>query len=695
MKKKLNIFFVLSFIITAFFVSCNTGINIQPKLERNQSEKQFTEKNTGNMVKVYPAFNFPGGAEKSSRTALPDNSYKIEDFDIEDLDMVEIYFFEKPYIIRHPYLFHGTGKELSDFMESGFEISSGTYGFRFRGTIYKRDNEGNIILSEDGSPFPNVTFYARTDYINISEDNDNIISFEIIPRKFYDKDEFIESKLTIKLNLPFLTDENSSGFSYDASIYTLNRNGDYDEVSKKPCSSELKDEDSGKVLYITSPLNFYDKQNLYVKIILKNMNTYQKQMYIYETTAIMFEGEDSYEEATIEKLHDAFEAWIFPQEESEYSVFYIPGYKITLPETDVYSKYKYIWYTDEEKKTLYDPQNLYTGQLTLYAEKVEKTAYNIYVYDADTRELYQTIPIYEGQRFQVNSEEIMVNGDNRFEHKPESRAQYFTFEDGNRVPVYQTQICSGDISVYAKFVPSFEFYIHTGDSVISESIPYIKSYQFRFDERNNLILITEESYDSGVCSNTTEGIEIETETEEHKVYLDSEYTEELELDKYYDIDPTKRTYHFYLKPLTYKVVFDPYKTDCYFGDGMEFVDIEGKRYLKVIVDGYNNFIYRYSSINLSGCTSFKAEMFGTEGNEAFNYSVKLMDSEFKDISLITMDSITDVLTDCSSGIAKNESWKSDTMVCDNIQLFVQENTEPYGVQSGVVVYLGKVIAEFE
>lgn len=74
-----------------------------------------------------------------------------------------------------------------------------------------------------------------------------------------------------------------------------------------------------------------------------------------------------------------------------------------------------------------------------------------------------------------------------------------------------------------------------------------------------------------------------------------------------------------------------------------------------------------------------------------------MDSDLKDISLITMDSITDVLTDCSSGIAKKESWNqiSDTMVCDKIQLFVQENTEPYGVQSGVVVYLGKVIAEFE
>ncbi len=48
-------------------------------------------------------------------------------------------------------------------------------------------------------------------------------------------------------------------------------------------------------------------------------------------------------------------------------------------------------------------------------------------------------------------------------------------------------------------------------------------------------------------------------------------------------------------------------------------------------------------------------------------------------------------------LQKKESWNqiSDTMVCDKIQLFVQENTEPYGVQSGVVVYLGKVIAEFE
>lgn len=498
--------------------------------------------------------------------------------------------------------------------------------------------------------------------------------------------------MTIKLNLPFLTDENSSGFSYDASIYTLNRNGDYDEVSKKPCSSELKDEDSGKVLYITFTLYIYDKENFYVKIILKNMNTYQKQMYIYETTAIMFKGEDSYEEATIEKLHDAFEAWIYPQGESEYSVFYIPGYKITLPETDVCSKYKYIWYTDEEKKTLYDPQNLYTGQLTLYAEKVEKTAYNIYVYDADTRELYQTIPIYEGQRFQVASKNIWVNGDNRFEHKPENQVQYFTFEDGNRVPDVQNIICSGDISVYAKFVSSYDFYIHNGDNVEFLSYSDIKSYEFHFINDNSLCVDL-------MFDHVGVGIKFNIETEEHKVYLDSEYTEELELDKSYDIDSTKRTYHFYLKPLTlkpltYKVVFDPYKTDCYFGDGMEFVDIEGKRYLKVIVDGYNTFIYRYSSINLSGCTSFKAEMFGTEGNEAFNYSVKLMDSEFKDISLITMDSITDVLTDCSSGIAK-ESWKSDTMVCDYIQLFVQENTEPYGVQSGVVVYLGKVIAEFE
>ena len=140
-------------------------------------------------------------------------------------------------------------------------------------------------------------------------------------------------------------------------------------------------------------------------------------------------------------------------------------------------------------------------------------------------------------------------------------------------------------------------------------------------------------------------------------------------------------------------VFDP---ATYTGDAGKVLDgPDGAKYLEITVDGYKTTI-GVNSVNLVGKTKFKCTMYGKEANADYNFVIKLADGDNADISTIPMyDGIVTTPTAKEAGVAEKTDWNevSETMICTYIQPMVQDAKNGYSAQSGVVVYIGKIIAE--
>ena len=139
-------------------------------------------------------------------------------------------------------------------------------------------------------------------------------------------------------------------------------------------------------------------------------------------------------------------------------------------------------------------------------------------------------------------------------------------------------------------------------------------------------------------------------------------------------------------------IFDPATYDGYAGG--EVVEIGGVHYLKITVDGYKTVI-GVNPVDLVGKTKFKCTMFGEEANADYIFKIKLADSDYADISNIPMYGIVKTPTAIEAGVAEYEGWNtvSETFLCTGIQPMVQDSTDGYSPQSGVVVYIGKITAE--
>ncbi len=139
------------------------------------------------------------------------------------------------------------------------------------------------------------------------------------------------------------------------------------------------------------------------------------------------------------------------------------------------------------------------------------------------------------------------------------------------------------------------------------------------------------------------------------------------------------------------VIFDP---ASYTGDKGTVEEVDGEKYLKITVDGYNTSIAINPGVDLKGKTTFKCKMYGAEANAKAQYIVKLGDKDNADISSITMNPVVATATETSAGVAVKTDWNkvSSTMLCEVVQPMVQ-STEDYSAMSNVVVYIGKIIAE--
>ena len=90
-----------------------------------------------------------------------------------------------------------------------------------------------------------------------------------------------------------------------------------------------------------------------------------------------------------------------------------------------------------------------------------------------------------------------------------------------------------------------------------------------------------------------------------------------------------------------------------------------------------------------------ATAYAEEANANFNLTLKLADSANADISSIPFNQVKAVASTEKAGKAEKQSWNtvSETMKCVLVQPMVQDSTAGFAAQSGVVVYIGKIIAK--
>ena len=137
------------------------------------------------------------------------------------------------------------------------------------------------------------------------------------------------------------------------------------------------------------------------------------------------------------------------------------------------------------------------------------------------------------------------------------------------------------------------------------------------------------------------------------------------------------------------VLFDPANYDG------EKIEIGGETFAKVTVDGYNTVI-SIDPIDCSACTKFTAKLAAEEDKDIFNLSVGLKDAAYADVATVAMYGLKSSPADyVKEGFDGKTDWNkvSETKVISVIQPMVQDSTAGYAPQSGVVVYIGKIIAE--
>lgn len=144
------------------------------------------------------------------------------------------------------------------------------------------------------------------------------------------------------------------------------------------------------------------------------------------------------------------------------------------------------------------------------------------------------------------------------------------------------------------------------------------------------------------------------------------------------------------------VLFDPEKSDY------ELKDIGGEKYAVITVDEYKTVI-KTDKADCSKMTKFTAKFCAAEAKKNFNVTIGIKDKgvgddgkeKFNDISNPVWYEVGDVPTEKEAGFAEKTDWNtvSETKIVEVIQPMVQDSSAGYAAQSGVVIYLGKVIAK--
>ena len=146
------------------------------------------------------------------------------------------------------------------------------------------------------------------------------------------------------------------------------------------------------------------------------------------------------------------------------------------------------------------------------------------------------------------------------------------------------------------------------------------------------------------------------------------------------------------------VIFDPATTTV---DAGEVVTIDGEKYLKITVDGYNT-MFGIPAVDLNGYKNFVCTAFTQEAVGNYNLTVKICDDDNSDSAKGNGEITTpqyfgtpDAPKQIVAGKAQQQPWNklSKSKIASNIQLYVQDSTKNYEPISNFTVYLGKVSAQ--
>ena len=147
------------------------------------------------------------------------------------------------------------------------------------------------------------------------------------------------------------------------------------------------------------------------------------------------------------------------------------------------------------------------------------------------------------------------------------------------------------------------------------------------------------------------------------------------------------------------VIFDPATMTV---DAGEVVTVNGEKFLKITVDGYNT-MFEIPTVDLNGYKSFICNAFTEKAVGNYQFTIKICDEDDSDpakgrgeISTPQYNGTPDAPKQTVGGKSKQEAWGnkvSKSKVATHIQLYVQDSTKNYAPVSGFTVYLGKVSAQ--
>ncbi len=140
-------------------------------------------------------------------------------------------------------------------------------------------------------------------------------------------------------------------------------------------------------------------------------------------------------------------------------------------------------------------------------------------------------------------------------------------------------------------------------------------------------------------------------------------------------------------------IFDPE----YFSapEGMEIITNQnGKKYLKLTIDGYNTSFGLSNSVDCTDKTKFMVECYAQSSSDEYQVVIGIKDSSAKDVaSGTTMNPLKDSVSTLVGGVANGDD-ASQTKIVSYIQPMAQETTSgSYDAAEGIVFYIGKITAE--
>ncbi len=146
------------------------------------------------------------------------------------------------------------------------------------------------------------------------------------------------------------------------------------------------------------------------------------------------------------------------------------------------------------------------------------------------------------------------------------------------------------------------------------------------------------------------------------------------------------------------VIFDP---ATYSADDVEIVEIEGEKFAKVVVDGYNSFIVLPEVLKDLSINTISGNIKAEKGDSsAIQWVVQFMTVEKASQAAAFNGNAFDKVTECESKWGTEFSFTDynnggvqafGKNECESIQVYAQDSS--YNAVTGAIMYVGKIIGK--